>query len=89
VAATTAAFLGCCFTLPSLFGSSVRKMTDPGGWFTNATYETVWQTSWAQVVFWTAIVCVAIYWVVRWKGGEGLFWFILGLAWLIAKGMQQ
>ena len=83
VAATAAVFLVCYNILPSLLGSNVRRMIDPGSWFTSAKYETVWQTSWILVVCWCITFCGAIYWLVWWHGWDGVWIFLAILCALV------
>lgn len=77
VAATSAVFLACYNILPSLLGSNVRRMINPGNWFSSPKYETVWQTSWILVIFWCIILCGWIYWLVRFYAWDGV-WIFLG-----------
>ena len=77
VAATTFIFLWSCLMLPDRRGQAVQKLVDPGGWLSSAKYETVWETSWSEVVFLTAFACVMFYWSVRWLGFMG---FIAGIS---------
>ena len=71
VASATTVFLACCLILPQ---ACLKEKIVPGGWFSSPT--SVWETSWNQVVFYTAIFSTATYWSARSKGAYGIWCLI-------------
>jgi hypothetical protein len=91
VAATAVTFLLCVFVFSGfVFVTEVTRKTKERGWFSSPEYETIYVTSWFQVIFWTAIVCGVTYGLVLWKRSEALIWLAIAASiWLKLSDSQK